>query len=550
MAAADRRHDAQRAAGMAAQARSQAELHGAEEPARGATHVSQAGQAPPRSPLISRSSGGAPQVLRQAAHPHQCGRRAAAGCLLRRLPAQAGAAFGGKSRRLSVQIASEIFLADLTGGRAMRQPFRRGVFFLLVAALTSHAAKAAESPASTPGIQVTCADDLVLDACAPPAAGTTAAAGEWNLQCALDKRLKNVVLFDHRKAAITYPVPTQVEVADGDPFVVVIVNTDPTQFKYQITGAASQTNNMSAVSGTPVLPRTCTNVAITQIHDRHNAVYTVAINLVSGPAASPTAPGGNPNPPGGAPPTGAHGEHALAAPSHVSGLEELVAPLDIVSPGPPAKPAPPQPEGSPTALGTQTTGSNRAANQDLNGPLYAYTFTVAVKTGGFRLTFTSGFEFSGLTSKTYSIVGNQVVEDTRARDSFRPDLSALANLQFPKCRWSPYLCDHVIDKFGLAFGIGLGADSDARYYFGPSFALGSQFILTAGIAGGKVSTLPAGQSLGAAPINGANTLNSLPTRFTTSWYVGITFGFTNTEKQFTAAVTQQQTSDGKAPATN
>ena len=177
---------------------------------------------------------------------------------------------------------------------------------------------------------------------------------------------------------------------------------------------------------------------------------------------------------------------------------------------------------------------------DETRPLFSYTFPIWVKTDGWQLTFSSGFGFSELYDERYFVktddLGNDdasddvktIERDRSAENELQPDLMALANLAAPD--------DSRFRNWGLAFGLGIGNDSEPRYFLGPSYHLGRNFILTAGLAGGNRATLPVGQELGMAPINGDNTLTTPHKKFDTSLFLGIAFSFAPAEKEFLAAL--------------
>jgi hypothetical protein len=295
--------------------------------------------------------------------------------------------------------------------------------------------------------------------------------------------------------------PLIVAVKEGSHFQVVIGNTDTTQFTYTVSAVLDQDLPVSpsGATGAGVPPVTWGDTILTMQHVSKNFDrYRVTIALRSDLAALPPAV---PRPPVGGPPL------------------------------------------PPDAAG-------RAATLPV---LFPATFDVWVRTkAGFEVAFLGGAGFSTLRSPKYYLRTDDhatadatddtktVEEDLDARDSFRPDVMAVANLRFP-------------DRFkgiGLAFGVGLNNDSDPRYFVGPSLFLGRHFLVHLGWTGGRVDRLPTGQVLGRPPINGDSTLASLPTRFQSGFYVGIGFAFVpGAEGAFNGAFGTSQKTAKPAPTT-
>jgi hypothetical protein len=405
------------------------------------------------------------------------------------------------------------------------------------------------------------------------------------VQCVETSRLKDVLFFNHQEGRILYPAPAQLEVEDGAVFTIVFLHTDPTSFDYTLKGLSGPDDKAAAFNqGTVSSPGTNrVAVFVTWRHDRHFPLYQVQLAVrkaaqTPAPAAgtqdkkvADTAKGETLNLRDigsminalsatiAAQPEKEKGRTAVA---QIQGLQQLQNQLDAqdktLAVVPKSAPAPPAPAWDPSALTPEQLQAAAAAKHlalvptvPKPEPLFEYTFPVWVKTTGWNITFNSGFGFSSLTSKKYFIAtdsdGKKTVEaDPNRGDQSRPDIMALANLTLPHLK-NPSLW-WAGEKLGIAFGVGLGGDSDARYYFGPSYTLGKRFILNGGWTGGKVSTLPVGQRLHEAPINGDNTLGTLGSRFAHGWYVGISFTFTDDkESDFLNALTPpQQTGQGTA----
>jgi len=316
--------------------------------------------------------------------------------------------------------------------------------------------------------------------------------------CAIKGSLRDVLFFDHRDGRILYPVPAQLEVEDGAVFTIVFLHTDPTNFDYTLKGLSGADDKAANFLNNKDSAETSKNVTafVTWRHDRHFPLYQAKVSLRQA-----------------------------------------------------AKPAEPDQREKDRSRNISTMDTTQAARETTLEPLFEYTFPVWVKTAGWNITFTSGVGFSSLTNKKYFIGkddgGNKIVKaDPNRGDQSRPDVMALANLALPHLKTPGF--GWAGEKLGVAFGIGLGGDSDTRYYFGPSYTLGKRFILTGGWTGGKVSTLPVGQRLNEAPINGDNTLGTLGSRFAHGYYLGISFTFTpDKESDFLNALTPpQKTGEG------
>jgi hypothetical protein len=288
----------------------------------------------------------------------------------------------------------------------------------------------------------------------------------------------NTLWYDHYRLKAVCDRPMVLAAEDGEFFQVVIKNTDTTQFEYTITAVPDQevpTSTSGATGvGVPAIP--WAETSLTMRHSKIFSRYRVTIGLRSDLATTA-------------------GTKAPTARD---------------------------------AAGAAPGASRRAQREGKESLLYPVKFDVWVKTKAtFEVAFTGGAAFNSLRSPHYFVRTDDhgtsdtkddtktVEEDLTAKDKFRPDTIAVANLRFP-------------DKykgFGLAFGVGLNNDSDPRYFFGPSYFFGRHFLLHAGWAGGRIDRLPDGQVIGKPPIHGDDTLSSLPKRFAHAFYVGVSFGF-------------------------
>jgi len=136
------------------------------------------------------------------------------------------------------------------------------------------------------------------------------------------------------------------------------------------------------------------------------------------------------------------------------------------------------------------------------------------------MALTGGFVASGLTDPVYAL-GNVSGQATRVvvRETDQESTSTLGIGMFAQVYHDryPWIAP-------LSFGIGIRGDSRATFYLGPALRLGSHASLTAGVAIGPVSTLPAGVVEGRT-VTDTNFLTNLSTRTTHSWFTGVTYTF-------------------------
>ena len=292
---------------------------------------------------------------------------------------------------------------------------------------------------------------------------------------AIPQTAANTLTFDHFNLQPAQADPMVLRLADGEYFQVRIINTDNTLFTYSISAVPDEETpqTMLGPTGAGVVVTRFVETAVTMRHSEAFARYRVRISLRTdlAPAAPPSVP------------------------------------RDQVGASPTAK-----------------TPSEKAKEL----VLYPSVFDVWVETKpGFEVTFTGGAVFSGLRSPRYHIktdtLGTNdtaddlrtVEEDPDAKDDFWPDTVAVANFRHPE----------KLRGLGLAAGVGLNNNADPRFFLGPSYFFGRNLLLTAGWLGGTVDRLPTGQQVGQAPINGDNTLTTLPKRFKNTFYVGFAFSF-------------------------
>jgi hypothetical protein len=136
------------------------------------------------------------------------------------------------------------------------------------------------------------------------------------------------------------------------------------------------------------------------------------------------------------------------------------------------------------------------------------------------LALTGGFVASGLVDPVYAL-GNVTGQPTRVVVR-QHDQESTVNLnvamfgQVYHDRW-PWIAP-------ISVGIGIRGDSRASVYLGSALRFGPHASLTAGVAIGPVSALPAGTIEGRT-VTDTNALSNLVTRTTHSWFTGVTYTF-------------------------
>jgi hypothetical protein len=283
----------------------------------------------------------------------------------------------------------------------------------------------------------------------------------------------NTLAFDHYHLQPAQSDPLVLRLSDGAYFQVRIVNTDSTQFSYTISAVPDEPTPATTTGATAdgIIATRMEQTSVTMRHSSVFARYRVAIALRS----------------------------------------DLKLPVKT----------PPQ-----TGTGAAPGPVDKRTAEGLK--LYPAVFDVWVETKpGFEVSFTGGVAFTGHVSPKFFVKTDNngtpetdddtktVEEDRNARDGFRPDTIAMANFRHPE----------KLAGIGLAVGVGLNNDADPRFFFGPSYFLGRNLLLTTGWSGGRVDRVPNGQELGKAPINGDNTLTTLDKKFEHAFFVGLAFSF-------------------------
>jgi hypothetical protein len=307
----------------------------------------------------------------------------------------------------------------------------------------------------------------------------------------------NTLDFNHQELRASPQRLLVLEVDDGAYFGVLFKCTAPTYFDYRITadteaspGSASSVVGPDSVNVTGQL----VTHGVTMRHDSRVLRYRVTATLREGlprPALGPGESGrGGPAPP---PPPPLPGTAAVPTP----------APVQLFS--------------------------------------VAFDIWVATKPD-WRLSVIGGVAVSSLVDTKYAINTSSTgaktfVESPASTQSKRAaDVIALANVYYSRV-YARTL------NFGAAFGIGTSGTSP-RFFFGPSVVFGKYFVFTGGWAVGSVAAPPAGQELGAAPVNGDNTLNSLSRRTIGRPYASIGFTWIDRRDQFAAALAAAASASG------
>jgi hypothetical protein len=314
----------------------------------------------------------------------------------------------------------------------------------------------------------------------------------------ITKNARNTFTFNHLALRGATDAPFVLEIGDGEFFQVLITNTDPRLFRYSIAATADEEGPLTSsfepgANGIPA--RHDSWASVTQRHDKHFNRYRVTISPVAAQAGATVATRQAAN----------SKLRTLGMEPRFDETEKTVAPL-----------------------------------------LYPVAFDLWVSTRPeWKVSFSGGVAFSGLTDHKFFIkttdAKKTVEEDTAARDRTRHDVIALANVYF----------DHQYGRglmFGAAFGVGDNGGSTPRYFVGPSVVLGRNFIFTAGTTFGSIATLPVGQLLHDAPINGDNTLNNLGSRYQHGFFAALAFTFIDKETEFRNGFTSSTTTGAESAA--
>ncbi len=307
------------------------------------------------------------------------------------------------------------------------------------------------------------------------------------------KDARNTFTFDHLALRGQSDAPFVLEIGDGEFFQVIITHTDPTIFKYSVSATQDEQGPLTSTfepDATGVQAHPDSWVSVTQRHDKHFSRYRVTISEITSQTAATTEAKKDAN----------------------TKLQTMGVTTPVFEEG----------DGRPVKL------------------LHPVAFDVWVTTRPeWKVNFSGGVAISSLTDHKYFVktddAGKKTIEeDTDGRDTVRHDVIALANLYF----------DHQYRRglmLGATFGIGDNGGSMPRYFIGPSIVLGKNFIFTAGATFGSVATLPVGQALHQAPINGDNTLNNLGSSYQHGYFASIAFAFINKETEFRNGFTSSTT---------
>ena len=170
-----------------------------------------------------------------------------------------------------------------------------------------------------------------------------------------------------------------------------------------------------------------------------------------------------------------------------------------------------------------------------NGEPESRSWVIPVFTHAWTLDFSGAFTFDRLINPVYYLEpGTQtdpiqnvpqngffVRRNTKAEDGVGLGAAAMVHLYHTKYlrflkktfTWAP-----------LAFGLGVGANTETRYYLGTSARVGDVLFLTAGAVFGKVDRLPANLAEGGF-VAEANALATLPRRSKVALFLGISYAF-------------------------
>lgn len=364
-----------------------------------------------------------------------------------------------------------------------------------------------------------------------------------------DGQRRDTAIFDHGKGELVWPNPAKLVVRDGDVFVIVFLHTDSTHFDYGISPLTPDATKagFAAKAGTDfVVTRRHDRVCLSWKFDKTFPLYQVSITRrVTDAAVGSSTPNEE---------KALEEERAAATDSEAqSYLSRVTSFSDFTT----LMTDPEVPDSVKQSLrAAESRARQRLAelsreHLEDNKPrqLYPYVFPLWVQAADATVYFSSGFAFSRLTNDKFYVEnasdGKHLLRrDRNASDGFRPDLMAYATLVNPettsvKASWKSLWSS---GRLGLSFGVGLGNDAEPRYFVGPSFFLGRQLALTAGVFGGQVDALPAGEKAGQPLANNGTTLPALGKRFKTGLGFGLswTFGKGADKQSYIAALNGAQ----------
>jgi len=360
----------------------------------------------------------------------------------------------------------------------------------------------------------------------------------------------DVAVFDHAKGELLWPAPAKLEVADGQVFVVVFTNTDPTLFDYSIKALDDdQSKEIDLKVQGKGVPATQSNaICVSWRHHEEFAVYKVAVtrrvnpdDMVKAKAADVKKMVEE---------SRKAGELSEDAAKKANDAIDLVVREPHVPGGKDQKKwrAAVKNFTIPEPIASEID-SLETVQDNAQGTRFPYTFPVWVETTDAVLSFSTGFAFSDLASDRFFIKTTKVTDaagmskdvktverDRSANDKFRPDLMAYATVTMPRKKSQPL----IGGRLGLTFGLGIGEDKTPRYFIGPSFVFSHRVVLSVGAVGAQVKRLPAGQKLGEAPINGDNTLNTLDSRFKIGYGLNVSFQLGKSKQDFLGVLNPPQ----------
>lgn len=188
-------------------------------------------------------------------------------------------------------------------------------------------------------------------------------------------------------------------------------------------------------------------------------------------------------------------------------------------------------------------------SSDNSNPLQ-YTRALVNKASSWEFTASGGFVISGLTNKKYysetqelvpaagdtpAVTGQFVARNKNAEDSIALGMGAFVHTCYADQgrRWY-----WVLTPDCVTFGLSLSDQSgELNYLPGLSWKMGDEFYLTLGAQFAKVDALPRGLKVG-DPINSANDLATLDSRYETAWALTFSYRFMgdSTKQSFSNAV--------------
>jgi hypothetical protein len=180
---------------------------------------------------------------------------------------------------------------------------------------------------------------------------------------------------------------------------------------------------------------------------------------------------------------------------------------------------------------------NRGGERKAGGALPPW--KVRVTTDGWDIFFSGAFTADKLNNPVFTLVpedrdldndpnhtketsGFVVTEREDREDSFRLAAAAMVHV----IHTNPNrLSAFDINWVPLSFGLGVGDNSQARYFLGTGIRFGEKFFLTAGGVIGPVTRLPNKVSLGDFTTDAAVLNDPLPTRNKTAFFIGVSYSF-------------------------